>query len=376
MKVDNVEVTTVDEVSRLLLEGHREGRPTSTLLFAKPEIRHGLTNEGIPQVNIDQLNPRLSFGDIPLPSVPEGMSNTVKTLWSDAGDVWEWRSASVYKLTRKTLLQSDDWEEWQQSEFAQLDQYEAQGMFGTPVNATGDMSVFNLVWSYVVKELDKRKKARCTCDGSSRGGQVKVLDHTYANCVDQTSSRLFYAIAAMENLQIFGADVTNAFGEAEAPKQGFHIRPDGAFRAWWKSRRGKDLGKYDVVPVLAAMQGHPEAPRLWEKHADTILRNCGLSPTTHEPCLYSGLIEGERVLFKRQVDDFAVAAPSERIANILFDMIDDAITFPMKRMGLITLFNGLDITQTREYIKVSAETYINKKLQSCFTAPELAHSTR
>ena len=28
---------------------------------------------------------------------------------------------------------------------------------------------------------------------------------------------------------VYGADVTNAFGEAEAPKQGFHIRPDGAF---------------------------------------------------------------------------------------------------------------------------------------------------
>ena len=41
-------------------------------------------------------------------------------------------------------------------------------------------------------------------------------------------------------------------------------------------------------------------------------------------------------------------------------MIDEEITFPMKRMGLVTLFNGLDITQTREYIKISAETYINK----------------
>ena len=124
--------------------------------------------------------------------------------------------------------------------------------------------------------------------------------------------------------------------------------------------KGKDLGKYDVVLGLAAMQGNPEAPRLWEKHADAILRKCGLSPTTHEPCLYSGLIEGERVLFMRQVDDFAVAAPTEHIANVLFDMIDDAITFPMKRMGLVTLFNGLDIIQTREYIKISAETYINK----------------
>lgn len=161
------------------------------------------------------------------------MAATVETIWDSGGDVWEWHNASVYKLTRAALLKGTDWEDWQNSEFAQLDQYDSQGMFGTPVNATGDLSVFNLVWSYVVKELNKRKKARCTCNGSSRGGQVRVLDHTYAKCVDHTSSCLFYAIAAMENLKIYGADVTNAFGEqAEAPKQDFYIRPDNAFRAW------------------------------------------------------------------------------------------------------------------------------------------------
>jgi hypothetical protein len=41
-----------------------------------------------------------------------------------------------------------------------LDQYEEQGLFGTPVPATDRDSIFNLVWTYVVKELDKQKKAR------------------------------------------------------------------------------------------------------------------------------------------------------------------------------------------------------------------------
>ena len=117
------------------------------------------------------------------------------------------------------------------------------------------------------------------------------------------------------------------------------------------------------------MQGHPEAPRFWEKHADAILRACGLTPTIHEPCLYSGIIDGERVLFMRQVDDFALAVPSKRIANILFDMIDEHITFPMKRMGLVHLFNGMDIDQTEDYIKVSCETYLDRILEKYFTAP-------
>jgi hypothetical protein len=115
-----------------------------------------------------------------------------------------------------------------------------------------------------------------------------------------------------------------------------------------------------VIPVLGAMQGHPESPHLWEKHIDRILRDIGLTPTIHEPCIYSGLILGERVLFMRQVDDFAISAPSQRIANHLLDLIDEKLMIPMKRQGLVTLYNGLDILQTRDYIKVYCETYTNR----------------
>ena len=58
-------------------------------------------------------------------------------------------------------------------------------MFGDPICVKKNDVVFNLIWTYMVKELDNRKKARCTCDGSSRGGQVCVLEHTYANSINQ-----------------------------------------------------------------------------------------------------------------------------------------------------------------------------------------------
>ena len=160
---------------------------------------------------------------------------------------------------------------------------------------------------------------------------------------------------------VFGADVTNAFAEAPPPKQGFSIRPDRAFHEWWTIHKGrKPIPHGHVVPILSAMQGHPESPRLWDKHADAILRALGLKPTIHEPCLYSGIINGNRVLFKRQVDDFAIAAPDQRTANVLFDMIDDSLTYPLKRMGLIDMFNGMDILQTRDYVKISVRTYIER----------------
>jgi hypothetical protein len=116
----------------------------------------------------------------------------------------------------------------------------------------------------------------------------------YANYADQTSSRLFYGIAAAENLLIFGADVSNPFAEAPLPKQGFYIHPHRDFWEWWgKHKHNPPLANGEVIPILSAMQGHPELPCLWEKHADAILRKIGLVPTVHEPCLYFGLINGK-----------------------------------------------------------------------------------
>jgi hypothetical protein len=58
----------------------------------------------------------------------------------------------------------------------------------------------------------------------------------------------------------------------------------------------------------------------------------------------------------RQVDDFAIAAPDERTANILLDMLDEKLTMPIKRQGLLDMFNGVDVTQTKDYVKVDCHT--------------------
>jgi hypothetical protein len=107
------------------------------------------------------------------------------------------------------------------------------------------------------------------------------------------------------------------------------------------------------------MQGHPESPRLWEKHIDKILCiHLGFVPTVHEPCIYRGEIDGERVLFKRQVDDFLLGAKSAATANKVWDLIDQQLRMPMKRQGLVSMYNGLDILQSCWYVKVSIQTWL------------------
>jgi hypothetical protein len=62
----------------------------------------------------------------------------------------------------------------------------------------------------------------------------------------------------------------------------------------------------------------------------------------------------------RQFDDFAISAPSQCIASNLLNLIDDKLSIPMKCQGLVTLYNGLDILQTKDYIKAMCETYIDR----------------
>jgi hypothetical protein len=43
-----------------------------------------------------------------------------------------------------------------------------------------------------------------------------------------------------------------------------------------------------------------------------------------------GNVADKRVIFKWQVDNFAIAAPYEKTVDILLDLIDDQLTTPLK----------------------------------------------
>ena len=82
---------------------------------------------------------------------------------------------------------------------------------------------------------------------------------------------------------------------------------------------------------------------------------------------YSGFVDvneiEKRVLFLRQVDDFACAAANEETYNHVFDLLDDHLTLPLKRLERVSLFNGIDVEQTELYIKIGYQTYLDRICQ-------------
>jgi hypothetical protein len=56
-----------------------------------------------------------------------------------------------------------------------------------------------------------------------------------------------------------------------------------------------------------------------------------MQPTTHEPCLYSGIIDNFHVLFLHQVKDVDVACTITATTENLIQAIDDKMRIPVKR---------------------------------------------
>ncbi len=266
-------------------------------------------------------------------------------------------------FTLKELKKRADWSEWRQARYEMLDNYKNQGMFGAPQERPKGANVHHMLWRYLIKH-DGRRKARMVCDGSPRQGTI-TLGHTYANSVDSASERLFWAIVAQNGLIAYGADVSNAFAEAPAPVAPLYMLIDEAYRDWWENHlKLPPIPKeHTVVRVNHAIQGHPESPRLWEKMIDKILKQLGFTASTHEPCLYKAICDGKLALFLRQVDDFAIATPDRETADMIIGQIDKHLHLPIHNLGIVDRYNGIDIIQTKYYVKLHCSKYLHKMLQ-------------
>jgi hypothetical protein len=63
------------------------------------------------------------------------------------------------------------------------------------------------------------------------------------------------------------------------------------------------------------------------------------------------------------VDDFyLISAKTSQIADEVCQQIQSKMTNELNEdLGIIKRFNGMDVAQTKHYIKISCHTYIDKK---------------
>ena len=101
---------------------------------------------------------------------------------------------------------------------------------------------------------------------------------------------------------------------------------------------------------------------------DVLCIELGFTSTTHERNLYRGTVDDQLVLICRQVDDFAIAPKSTATAKKLVAAINQRVTTISAGIGtdgpsgMTCKYNGVDLHQTRDYIKINCATNISRVL--------------
>ena len=387
--INDSPVHTIEDIITLIATARTNQCTSINVGFSTLEKQSMHPQFGIPQLYHDQMNiigkhlweirhskqhddeEILAIPNATLKNLTHNIKRTGKNrLWTMIRNLPSWKKIKALKnkkLTRRILMQQLDWTDWNSSEFKQLDQYLSQNTFGKPVQLPKGANLLPLIWTYLIKDCG-RKKARCCCNGSPNMKGSVTLGETYAGSLDQTGARIFWAATVINNYITIGADASNAFAEAPPPKDPLYVIVDQQYKDWYKQRFPDQppIPIGHVLPVQGALQGHPESPRLWAQLIDKIILKLNLKPCTHEPCLYytdNYNNTGKKVLFLRQVDDFAVSCEDENTAKQVIADINSKMTIDVKQLGIIDRFNGVDVTQTKHYIKLSNRTYIEKFLQ-------------
>ena len=134
-------------------------------------------------------------------------------------------------------------------------------MYGEPIARPIDINTIILRphWQYHIKYCGTRRARQC-CNGSKQAAPIlHALALAYSSCVEHPIQHLFFAISAQLNLKIYGGDAKDNFVHSPGPVVPTYMSIDEVYAEWYEHKFGKKLNRSMVLPVLRALQGHPES---------------------------------------------------------------------------------------------------------------------
>jgi dUTP pyrophosphatase len=185
VSVNTIPITNITQLKHVIRDYEGD---LLTIVFSTVEKQALHPQSSVPQLYFDQLN-HIGKHLIAMKYDPSWMSDeqhdSLVEIKQLKGILPKGKRRSA-KLTRRKLLTQDNWNDWKESEFLQLEQYEKQKMFGQPQPLPQGANILPFLWTYLIKD-DERKKAQCVCNGAPSKGTV-TLGPTYAGSLDQTGN--------------------------------------------------------------------------------------------------------------------------------------------------------------------------------------------
>ncbi len=149
------EIKNIDDLKVAIQQKRKQGQLKVTCCFATDRSFGIHPHHGIPQLYFDQLNiiakhlksinqdEQSTIWSLQQPSSNDTMSAPQTTDNPDAGQFF----------TKKELQKCQDWNEWQQSIYKMLDQYQGQRMFSDPVPLPKEKKCFRYAWGVLFKNV-------------------------------------------------------------------------------------------------------------------------------------------------------------------------------------------------------------------------------
>ena len=134
-------------------------------------------------------------------------------------------------------------------------------MHSKPMDLPPNAILLRMHWQYQIKRDGTRRSRNC-CDGSPRGaprlhailnGETDItstdkshplyyaIGKTYSSCVDHSVQRLYAALSATCDHQMFQGDATDAYAHSPAPTIPTYIAIDDAYAEWYYRKYGITL---------------------------------------------------------------------------------------------------------------------------------------
>ena len=186
-------------------------------------------------------------------------------------------------------------------------------------------------------KFDGRHKARLVADGHLTPEPIEQL---YSGVVSLGNLRLVISLGKLNNLDIWGADIGNAYLEAFTDEK-FYIVGGPEFQ---------ELEGYILI-FLKALYGLKSSGKRWAEVIHGILRDMKFTPSKADPCIWLRKAPNSRCYeyIAVSVDDLCIAAESP---STIIDILKTKYHLEVKGVGKLSYHLGADYFEDPSFIVV------------------------
>ena len=237
------------------------------------------------------------------------------------------------------------WQDAMALEMSQLQEYETFTDLGENTKPPGGYTKIRVHFVFAVKH-DGRHKARLVADGHLTDTPI---DSVYSGVVSLRSLRIVVFLAELNKLELWGADIGNAYLEAKTKEKVYIIGGTGF----------GDLEGHTLI-IYKALYGLKSSGARWHEKLVDSLRDLGFRQSKADADVWMRQDSDVYEYIAVYTDDLAIAS---RDPKKIIDALEKDARFKLKGVGPISYHLGCDYTRDADgTLSVGPRKYIEKMI--------------